>query len=46
MKIGLIKDETRGVPISQFCSLKPKMHSFEFGNECKKKQPKESNHRF
>lgn len=35
-KLGLFKDETRGIPIKEFCGLKPKMYSYIFGNNCKK----------
>lgn len=36
MKIGLLKDETSGIPVREICCLKCKMYSIVFGNECKK----------
>ncbi|GIY27470.1 uncharacterized protein CDAR_33571 [Caerostris darwini] len=34
--LGYLKDETKGVPIQEFCALRPKMYSYVFGNENKK----------
>ncbi|GBN27375.1 hypothetical protein AVEN_80271-1 [Araneus ventricosus] len=34
--LGYLKDETRGVPIKEFCALRPKMYSYTFGKENKK----------
>ncbi|XP_055930792.1 uncharacterized protein LOC129961025 [Argiope bruennichi] len=35
-KLGFFKDETKGVPIKEVCSLKPKMYSYFFGDNCKR----------
>ncbi|GFS36056.1 uncharacterized protein NPIL_344471 [Nephila pilipes] len=34
--LGYLKDETKGVPIKEFCALRPKMYSYTFGKENKK----------
>lgn len=34
-KLGYFKDETKGVPIKEFCCLKPKMYSYIFGDSHK-----------
>ncbi|GFR12702.1 uncharacterized protein TNCT_417931 [Trichonephila clavata] len=34
--LGYLKDETKGIPITEFCALRPKMYSYIFGKENKK----------
>lgn len=34
-KLGYFKDETKGIPIKEFCSLKPKMYSYIFDDSQK-----------
>lgn len=34
--LGFLKDETSGVPIQEFCALRPKMYSYIFGDKNKK----------
>lgn len=29
--LGYLKDETKGIPIHEFCGLRPKMYSYTFG---------------
>ena len=31
--LGYLKDETKGIPINEFCALRPKMYSYTFGNK-------------
>lgn len=35
-KLGLLKDECRGIPIEEFCALRPKMYSYIYGQHNKK----------
>lgn len=35
-KLGCLKDETMSRPIKEVCVLKPKMYSYEYGDENKK----------
>lgn len=34
--LGYLKDETKGIPIQEFCGLRPKMYSYTFGQNNKR----------
>lgn len=35
-KLGCLKDETKSEPIKEFCSLKPKLYAYTYGEQVKK----------